>query len=56
MKTEFSDYLIDIRRSMELALSFTSGITLNEFQNDEKTQYAVIRCLEVIGEAVKTNS
>lgn len=26
---------------------------LDDFQNDEKTQYAVIRCLEVIGEAVK---
>ncbi|MCK5735625.1 MAG: DUF86 domain-containing protein [Spirochaetaceae bacterium] len=38
---------------MELALSFTSGISLNEFKQDEKTQYAVIRCLEVIGEAVK---
>jgi len=38
---------------MELALSFTSGITLTEFRKDEKTQYAVIRCLEVIGEAAK---
>ena len=38
---------------MQFARSFTSGITCEEFQNDEKTQYAVIRCLEVIGEAVK---
>ena len=28
-------------------------IFLDEFENDKKTLYAVIRCLEVIGEAVK---
>ena len=53
MNREFRDYLNDIQKSMELTLSFTSGMTLADFQNDEKTQYAVIRCLEVIGEAVK---
>ena len=53
MKNEFRDYLDDIKKSMEFALSFTLEMTLDDFQNDEKTQYAVIRCLEVIGEAVK---
>lgn len=38
---------------MDLAISFTAGMSLGGFQADEKTQYAVIRCLEVIGEAVK---
>ena len=53
MKREFRDYLDDIQRSMELALSFTADMSLADFQVDEKTQYAVIRCLEVIGEAAK---
>lgn len=53
MKTEIPVILDDIRRSMEFARSFISIITYDEFQNDEKTQYAVIRCLEVIGEAMK---
>lgn len=38
---------------MELTISFTADISLADFQDDEKTQYAVIRCLEIIGEAVK---
>ena len=53
MKYEFRDYLDDIQRSMELALSFTTDMSLADFRDDEKTQYAVIRCLEVIGEAAK---
>lgn len=42
MKNEFRDYLDDIQKSMEFALSFTLEMTLDDFQNDEKTQYAVI--------------
>jgi uncharacterized protein with HEPN domain len=38
---------------MELALSFTTDMSLVDFREDEKTQYAVIRCLEIIGEAAK---
>lgn len=38
---------------MQLALSFTTDMSLADFRNDEKTQYAVIRCLEIIGEAAK---
>jgi hypothetical protein len=29
---------------MELAITFTSGMDLDDFVGDEKTQYAVIRC------------
>lgn len=38
---------------MGLALSFTTNMSLVDFREDEKTQYAVIRCLEIIGEAAK---
>jgi uncharacterized protein with HEPN domain len=42
---DFQDYLSDIHRSMELAITFTSGMDLDDFVGDEKNQYAVIRCL-----------
>lgn len=32
---------------------FTDGMSYDDFNSDEKTLYAVIRCIEVIGEAVK---
>ncbi len=53
MKQEFRDYLDDIQRSMDLALSFTIDMSLADFRDDEKTQYAVVRCLEIVGEAAK---
>ena len=53
MKKDFKVYLTDIIRSMELSLEFTKGLSLEEFKSDDKTQFAVIRCLEIIGEATK---
>jgi uncharacterized protein with HEPN domain len=37
----------------EKVASFISGMTEEQFLADEKTQYAVVRGLEVIGEAAK---
>lgn len=53
MKEEFSDYLKDIIKSMELSQDFIKDQTLQSFKEDNKTQFAVIRCLEIIGEATK---
>ncbi|MDC7226034.1 MAG: DUF86 domain-containing protein [Spirochaetales bacterium] len=53
MKEEYSDYLNDIIKSMELSQEFIINQTLHTFKEDNKTQFAVIRCLEVIGEATK---
>jgi len=53
MKPVYSDYLNDILNSMELSQSFIQDHTLQTFYEDGKTQFAVIRCLEIIGEAVK---
>ena len=50
---EFIDYLNDIIDSIVDISSFTAEMTYEEFEQDKKTQYAVIHCLEVIGEAVK---
>ena len=53
MKKDYSDALKDIFRSMTLTQEFIRDCTFKDFDSDEKTQYAVIRCFEVIGEAVK---
>ncbi|MCA9732583.1 DUF86 domain-containing protein [candidate division KSB1 bacterium] len=47
------DYLNDILDSIILIKEFLAGMDYNSFQNDKKTQYAVIRALEIIGEASK---
>ena len=41
----------DILTSIEDIENFTHGMTLDSFRMDRKTVLAVIRCLEVIGEA-----
>ena len=43
--------LRDIKDNIELAHTFTAGLTLATFTADRKTVYAVIRCLEIISEA-----
>lgn len=46
-------YARDILDNMRLAEEFVRGVTPEEFSADHKTAYAVLRCLEVIGEAAK---
>jgi uncharacterized protein with HEPN domain len=46
-------YIKDIFENMEKAEKFIRDITYKEFINDEKTGYAVIRCIEIMGEAAK---
>ena len=46
-------YLQDIARSCEKILEFTAGFTQSDLGRDEKTYDAVIRNLEIIGEAAK---
>jgi len=50
---DIKDYLNDILEVIEDIKNFTEGISYEELENDKKTLYAVIRCLEVLGEAVK---
>lgn len=52
-KHEFIDYINDIRDSIEKIHRFTNGMDYTTFTHDEKTAYAAIRALEVIGEAAK---
>lgn len=55
MKQErlYIDYLRDILEYAEKARSFVRGMTADDFFQDEKTVFAVIRALEIVGEATK---
>jgi uncharacterized protein with HEPN domain len=53
MKREFLDYVEDIIGAMADTLKFVENMEYDEFVNDRKTVYAVIRAIEIIGEAVK---
>ncbi len=46
-------YLQDIAQSCEKILRFTAGLTQSDLMQDEKTYDAVVRNLEIIGEAAK---
>ena len=53
MKREYDDYLRDMLENAEKALSFIRGMDYDGFCTDEKAVYAVIRALEIIGEAAR---
>ncbi len=52
-KREIIDFLQDAIGAMDKAEWFASGMTYDEFINDEKTVFAVIRAIEISGEAIK---
>jgi uncharacterized protein with HEPN domain len=53
MKREIGDFIEDIINAMNKALKFVAGVSYEEFAKDDKTIFAVIRAIEIIGEAVK---
>ena len=53
MKNDFLDYVEDIIESIDSTMKFTEDMEYDEFMRDDKTTSAVIRKLEVIGEASK---
>ncbi len=46
-------YLQDILDSMDAIESYVSGMSYEDFKNDRRTYDAVVRNLEIMGEAVK---
>jgi len=50
------DYLRDIREAVHRIGLYTDAMTYDHFQADTKTQDAVIRNLEIVGEAAKSLS
>lgn len=50
---DYGDYLQDILNSISEIEEFTTGMDLECFKKDRKTVNAVVRSLEVMGEAAK---
>ncbi|MDK2988845.1 MAG: hypothetical protein PWR16_374 [Methanoculleus sp.] len=46
-------YLSDLAAALEKIAEFTAGMTYDQFLHDDRTQSAVIRKFEIIGEAAK---
>ena len=53
MSREFRLFLEDMRTACDKILRYTRGLTREQFVKDEKTFDAVMRDLEIIGEAAK---
>jgi len=53
MKREYYDYIRDIFDSINDIEEFVKGMEFRDFERDRKTINAVIRSLEIIGEAAK---
>ena len=49
----YADYLEDILDAITKVAKFIEGMTFDQFSADDKTTFAVIRALEIIGEATK---
>lgn len=56
MKRIESDYIKDIIASIDHLADFIDEMNYEQFTQDRKTVFAVIRALEIIGEAVKNVS
>jgi uncharacterized protein with HEPN domain len=55
-KKRDKDFLGDIQEAIEMVSLYTKGLTYRKFLDDRKTQDAVIRNFEIIGEASKNIS
>jgi len=53
MIREYGDYIQDVIGAMNNAIEFIRNLSYEEFVKDDKTIYATIRAIEIIGEAVK---
>lgn len=49
----YLDFLADIRDNLVEAHAFVEGMTFASFSSDKRTWYAVVRALEIVGEATK---
>ncbi len=54
MKRDGFIYVKDILENMERAEKFVESMSYEDFVKDERTSFAVIRCIEIMGEAAKT--
>lgn len=52
-KRRDKEYLQDIQEAMQRILTYTANLTYERFIKDVKTQDAVIRNVEIVGEVTK---
>ena len=52
-KRQTSELLLDIKEAAKRISGYISGMSYPKFLDDQKTQDAVVRNIEIIGEAVK---
>lgn len=52
-KRQHIGYLADIAGEINKVKLFIKGMSFDQFKGDEKTVYAVVRAIEIIGEASK---
>lgn len=52
-RRDYGDYLDDIIQAADDVEVFIGGMTFRKFLHDRKTMHAVVRCIEIIGEASK---
>lgn len=50
------EYLLDIRLACSNIIEYTAGLDFDAFRSDRKTQDALVRNIEILGEAVKNIS
>jgi uncharacterized protein with HEPN domain len=53
MSREFLDFIDDILDAMDKAEQMLDGVSFSQFESDFRTNFAVVRALEIIGEAAK---
>ena len=53
MSYEFLDYVDDILDAMDKAEILLEDVTYDQFESDFRINFAVVRALEIIGEATK---
>lgn len=53
MSREYQHRLRDIHSNCQFILKFTTGLTKDALFQDDKTYYAVMYCLQTIGEAAR---
>lgn len=53
VKRVYTDYIQDILESINDIENFIKGMNFDDFKNDRKTVNAVVRSIEIIGEASK---
>lgn len=52
-KRTYGDYISDMLDAIDKVAQFTQGMTFEVFARDDKTTFAVVRALEIVGEATK---